>query len=130
MSDRKRLLALLGIMACVAMAVAVLSVWLLYRTAFNEQRHQLSNLAQTQVQTIVTISNFVATLDLPQDSNLDSTLGRFADTLEDIDGFAETGEFLIGRRDADNIVFCLETRAAYHKISHPRFQLTPVGRSP
>ena len=81
MSDQKRLLALLGIMAGVAMAVAVLSIWLLYRTAFTEQRHQLSNLAQTQVQAILTlaehVSAHIAAKGLPTDrSPADRPLGQ------------------------------------------------------
>ena len=98
-------------MAGVAMAVAVLSIWLLYRTAFTEQRHQLSNLAQTQVQAILTlaehVSAHIAAKGLPTDRILTSTMSRFSASLDNTKGFAKSGEYIIGRREAGNIVFLL-----------------------
>ena len=122
MSDRKRLLALLGIMAGVAMAVAGLSIWLLYQAAFTEQRHHLSNLAQTQARAMITISENVAAMDIPHDMVLSSSIGRFADTIDDIEGFSETGEYIIGRRDAGNIVFLLK-----HGSGGPQDLPSPVS---
>ncbi|NQU62190.1 MAG: PAS domain-containing protein, partial [Rhodospirillales bacterium] len=52
MSDRKRLLMLLGIMAGVAVVVAGLSMWTLYEAAFNEQRVNLSNMVENEAEEI------------------------------------------------------------------------------
>lgn len=126
MSDRKRLLALLGVMAGVAMAVAVLSIWLLYRTAFTEQRHQLSNLAQTQVRAILTMAEHVtahiAARKLPTDQILASTITRFSVTLDNIEHFADTGEYTIGRLEAGNIIFLLR-----HTGGAPKDLPSPVS---
>ena len=52
MSDAKRLLMLLGIMAGVAVAVAGLSMWTLYEAAFEEQRVNLSTMVSVEAQAI------------------------------------------------------------------------------
>ncbi|MBL6948657.1 MAG: PAS-domain containing protein [Rhodospirillales bacterium] len=107
MSDRKRLLALLGIMAGVALVVAVLSIWLLYRAAFTEQRHHLAHMVQTQVRVLLTIADHVAATGLPVERVLDSSINRFSDTLSEIKSFAKTGNYIIGQRQGGNIVFLL-----------------------
>ncbi len=105
MSDRKRLLVLLGIMTGVAMAVAVLSIWLLYQAAFTEKRSQLSHLARSQAQAMEGMADHFTGMGMPPDKVMAQTMSQFSATHENVEGFAETGELVLGRREGDKIIF-------------------------
>ena len=107
MSDRKRLLVLMGIMAGVAMAVAGLSIGLLYQAAFEEKRNQLAHLAQSQAQAMEAMAAHFAGMKMPPEKILDNVLSQFSISHWKIEGFAATGDIMIARRDGDRIVYLL-----------------------
>ena len=107
MSDRKRLLVLMGIMAGVAMAVAGLSIGLLYQAAFEEKRNQLAHLAQSQAQAMEAMAAHFAGMKMPPEKILDNVLSQFSISHWKIEEFAETGDIMIARRDGDRIVYLL-----------------------
>ncbi|MFQ5763381.1 MAG: PAS-domain containing protein, partial [Rhodospirillales bacterium] len=105
MSDRKRLLVLLGIMAGVAVAVAVLSIWLLYQAAFSQQRDYLSHLVQSQAMMVGSVVERYVGAGLRRDEVLASTLDRFGAASKDLEAFGETGALMLGHRAGDEIRF-------------------------
>ena len=90
MSDRKRLLVLMGIMAGVAMAVAVLSIGFLYQAAFEEKRDQLTHLAQSQAQNMEAMAAHFTGMKMPPDKILDNVIAQFSFSHRNIE--ADKGE--------------------------------------
>ncbi|MCH7864311.1 MAG: PAS domain-containing protein [Proteobacteria bacterium] len=107
MSNRKRLLVLLGIMAGVAMAVALLSIWVLYRAALTEQRGQLTHLAQSQARHMESMAVHFSSMGMADEEVLAASIKQITRTREDMGGFGKTGEFLLARRDGDTIRFLI-----------------------
>jgi hypothetical protein len=97
----------MGIMAGVAMAVAVLSIGFLYQAAFEEKRDQLNHLAQSQAQTMEAMAAHFAGMKMPPDKILDNVIAQFSISHWNIEGFAETGDIMIARRDGDRVVYLL-----------------------
>ena len=60
MSEQKRISILILIMAAISVAVTGLTIYLLYRTAFMEQRERLAETAQSQARLIEAVSRFEA----------------------------------------------------------------------
>ena len=107
MSNRKRLLVLLGIMAGVAMAAALLSMGVLYRAALAEQRGQLTHLAQSQARHMESMAVYFSSMGMAEEKVLAASIKQITRTREDMVGFGETGEFLLARRDGGMIVFLI-----------------------
>lgn len=105
LGDRKRLLVLLGIMAGVAMAVAMLSVWLLYQAAFNEQRKQLYHLVESEVQEMKNLAGHFKDMGMSPETVREQVTKQISANHTNIEGFAETGELLIGRLKDDKIIY-------------------------
>ncbi|MDP6813585.1 MAG: PAS domain S-box protein [Alphaproteobacteria bacterium] len=99
-------------MASVAFAVAGISIWLLYGTAFEEERARLAEAAQSQARLIEAVARFDAKYsrtDHPEGPAA-ATLGQIADAHEQYRGFGDTGEFTLAERRGDRIVFLLRHR--------------------
>ena len=107
MSNRKRLLVLLGIMAGIAMAVAMLSILILYQAALTEQRGQLTHLAQSQARHMESMAVYFSSMGMAEEKVLAASIKQITRTREDMVGFGETGEFLLARRGGGMIVFLL-----------------------
>jgi PAS domain S-box-containing protein len=118
LSDRKRLLALLAIMAGVAVTVAVLSIWLLYQAAFEEKRKQLTNLAQSHTASMEALAAHFTSEGTPPDKILEVVLTQFSASNAGIKGFARTGETILARRDGNSVVFLLHISGARQKTPH------------
>lgn len=109
---RKQILRMIVIMAAVAIAVGAISIWLLYSAALNEKRTDLIQIVQSQARLISAVARFDAEHsrnDHPGGSAA-ATLSQVIDAHERISGFGETGEFILARRQGDNIVFLLRHR--------------------
>lgn len=112
LSDRGRIVLLLGIMAGVAITTAAVAIWLLYQTALDQQRSRLVELAQAQARLIEAVARFNAEhgrADFPGGPAA-ATLEQLADAHAKHKGFGETGEFTLARRQTDKIVFLLSHR--------------------
>ena len=92
-------------MIVVSVIVVVLTGWLLYRHDFDEQLEQLQAMVQGQARFIEAVARFDAEhsqQDHPEGAWA-ATVGQAVDAYSHLGGFGETGEFVMGRRQADQI---------------------------
>jgi hypothetical protein len=108
MTPRKRVLVLISIMAFVVLLVLVSSLIMLFQTALDEERARLVETAKSQARLIEAIARFDARYsgDYPNGPR-EATLSQIVDAHSHYQGFGETGEFTLSRRDGDEIVFLL-----------------------
>ncbi len=67
LTSRQRLLVLLAVMATVGFTAGGLSLWMLYTTAFEEERSRLIEITRSQARLIEAVARFDATHS--QDAN-------------------------------------------------------------
>jgi len=113
-AEKKRIFLLVFIMATVALTVGGIAIFLLYRAAFDEQRARLLGTARSRARLMEAVARFNA-----RHSDGDVPGGAFAATLTQVreaharfEGFGETGEFTLAKREGDQIVFLLRHRHA------------------
>jgi PAS domain S-box-containing protein len=111
MSERKRITLLICIMATACLTVGGIAIFLLYRTAFDEEQARLVQTAQSQARLIEAVARFDAihSKDYPGGSEK-ATLSQIVDAHEHYRGFGKTGEFTLARHEKDHIVFLLSHR--------------------
>jgi signal transduction histidine kinase len=120
LSDRGRIRLLLALLAGIALAAAGISVWSLYQTAFNQQRAYLVEMVQSHARLIEAVARFNADFsatDYPNDS-FAATLSQIVDAHQRYEGYGQTGEFTLARREGDDIVFLLSHR--HYDLDNPR----------
>ena len=111
-THRQRVILLILIMVVVAAGVGTIAIFALYRTSFEQQRASLIETAQSQARLMEAIARFDAQYsaeDVPGGA-FAATLGQIKDAHERYAGFGETGEFDLGQREGDQIVFLLSHR--------------------
>lgn len=116
MSGRFRVFVLILVMTLVVVCVAGVELYVLYRTAFEQQQERLIETAQSQARLLeamlrheeeeVSDHGEWATHAEP----LASTLDQVRDAHRRFRGFGETGEFTLARLEHDRIVFLLSHR--------------------
>ncbi|MBW2195679.1 MAG: PAS domain S-box protein [Deltaproteobacteria bacterium] len=113
MSERKRLFLLICIMVTACLSVGGIAIFLLYRTAFEEERVRLVETAQSQARLIEAVARFdsLYSRDYPEGPE-QATLSQIIDAHSEYKGFGKTGEFTLARRKEDKIVFLLRHRHA------------------
>ncbi len=101
-----------SILSGVALAVALLSIWLLYETAYKQEALRLVELAKTQAILIESVASF----DI-EHSQKSHPGGASAATFYQLEaahrkypGFGETGEFTLGTLKDGKIIFLLSHR--------------------
>jgi len=111
MTDVRRLIALALIMALIALMATSVSVFMLYRTALDEERERLTETVQSQARLIESVAEFDSeqSPDYPGGS-LEGTLSQIRDAHSRYEGFGLTGEFTLARLEGDMIVFLLRHR--------------------
>ena len=115
MGERKRFILLIFIMTAVSMVVAGITIFVLYETAFEQERERLVETVQSQASLMEAIARFDAAR---AKSNPESypggpavaTLSQIIDAHAHYKGFGETGEFTLARRAGDDIFFLLRHR--------------------
>jgi len=123
MSERKRFLLLIFIMATASVIVAGVTITMLYRTAFNEQQARLVETAQSQARLIEAVARFDKAHEsrhprsFPEGSTK-ATLSQIIDAHEHYTGFGETGEFTLSKNEGDKIVFLLSHR--HYDLDKPK----------
>jgi hypothetical protein len=114
MSERKRLFLLILIMAIVSLMVAGITISMLYRAAFYEEKARLVETAQSQARLIEAVARFDKVHQKKWHPHVgvpaEATLRQVTDAHKHYKGFGETGEFTLARRDGDNIIFLLRHR--------------------
>jgi len=108
MSERRRLFLLILIMTSVSLVVGGIAIGVLYRAAIRETRHRLVEIAKSQARLIEAIARFDEqfSTDYPQGPEA-ATLRQIVDAHQKHEGFGQTGEFTLAKRDGDDIVFLL-----------------------
>ncbi len=126
MRERKIMYVLILIMITVCVVVAGINIFILYGTAFEQQRERLMESVKGQARLIEAVARFNVLHKAkwhPQYGDpADATLVEIIDAHEHYVGFGKTGEFMLARRDGDNISFLLNNRhASFEKPQQMRF---------
>lgn len=111
MSPRKRIVLLILIMTSIVLIAGGIAVGLLYNTAFLEEEARLQETARSQARMIEAVAKFdkIYSNDYPEGAGA-ATLSQIKYAHARYDGFGETGEFVLARRENDRIVFLLSHR--------------------
>jgi len=107
--QKKILIFSSAILAISAGLLSAVIVWLLYETAFEEQQKRLIEIAQSRARMI----EAMARSDLkhvPPSEVFSTILKQLVDAHSHYQGFGETGEFTLAKRQAEQIVFLLRHR--------------------
>ena len=108
MNERRRMVFLVLIMTITALIVGGISISLLYNAALKEEQERLVVTAQSQARLMEATARF--NIEHSQDypgGAFEATLSQIRDTHENYTGFGETGEFTLGQREGDSIIFLL-----------------------
>lgn len=122
MTERTRILLFsIGIMAAASLSTAVIAVYALYQAGVEVHRARLSEVVQSRARIIEAIARFDARYsaeDFPGGSTA-ATLSQIVEAHEHFNGFGETGEFTLARREGDRIVWLLRHRYEDVETSAP-----------
>jgi PAS domain S-box-containing protein len=115
MTDRKRWLLQILIMTTVAIGVGGLILFALYDTAIDQERERLVETAQSQARLIEAMARhdkrYMVFVSAPEKENpFEITLKQIRDAHNQFEGFGETGEFTLAKREGNQIVFLLSHR--------------------
>lgn len=119
MQGGKRFLILVLIMVVVASAATGVAIFALYTTAFEQQRMRLMESAHSRARLIEAMARFALRYsedELPG-GFIDATLSQIREAHRNFRGFGRTGEFVLAKRDGDQIVFLLSHR--HHDMQNP-----------
>jgi len=99
-------------MTAVSLGVAGIAMHMLYDVAFAEQRAHLVETAQSQARLIEAIARHEVShsRDAHPEGPQAATLSQIVDAHKRYQGFGQTGEFSLARREGDQIVFLLSHR--------------------
>ncbi len=111
MSEKKRVLLLVLIMAAACMAVTGATIAILYRAAIEEERDVLVSIARNHARLIEEFARIEIQHHHPNGGGLEqTTLQQLIDAHGKFKGIGHTGEFTLAKRDGDTIVFLLSHR--------------------
>lgn len=123
MSGKGRVVLLIIIMVSVAAGVGGATMFILYKTSFEQHSERLVETAQSRARLVEAIArhekrygHLIKEFDGHRDF-LVATLGQLRKANENFKGFGETGEFTLAKREGDNIVFLLRHR--HHDVENP-----------
>ncbi len=105
-------------MAIGSLLVAGTTIWMLYDTAFEEERLRLVETAQSQARLIEAVARY----DRVHNSGhlggwKEATLSQIDEAHREYEGFGKTGEFTLGKLEGGLIVFVLGHR--HQTVEHP-----------
>ncbi len=120
-SDRQRILLLFLIMAVAAAAAAGVSIWVLYRAAFFEQRERLVEMVKSQARLIESVARFNADFSQknPSKGANAAVLIQVVNAQRQYKGFGRTGEFALARRSGETIETLLTGRGVDRGTPRP-----------
>jgi len=101
-----RLAVLLAILYCVCVGSVGGAIYYLYQAALSEDRARLREVVQSQARFAEAVARFDSQHSNDFADGADSaTISQIQDAHRNFAGFGRTGEFVVGRREGDNIVF-------------------------
>jgi signal transduction histidine kinase len=120
--------SLILIMTGVGLVMTLVSIFVLYQTAYEEERSRLVEVAQSQARLMEAVAKF----DMQYSHNYPegteaATLSQFIDAHKKFEGFGKTGEFLLAREKDDQIVFILSHRHSNLMIPQSLPVNSPLG---
>ncbi|BAP55662.1 PAS/PAC sensor hybrid histidine kinase [Thioploca ingrica] len=111
----KKIIILSALILIIATGILSTIVFgILYKEAFEDRSHQLREIAQSRARIIEAIAR--AELKQVKELAFSSTMSQVMDAYHDYHGFDETGELVIAKREAGQIVFLLRHQRS---ISEP-----------
>jgi len=119
MNPRKRIFLLIAIMSSIVMVVESITIGILYQTAFEQARRRLVETAKSQARLIEAVARFDKTYsrDFPMGAR-QATLYQIRDAHSKYQGFGQTGEFTLSKKEDDQIVFLLTHR--HYDLDNPQ----------
>ncbi len=120
MTERTRVLVLILILTMGLLLVTGITIGILYKAAFDEEKARLVETAESQARLMEAMARYdaVHSIDYPGGSGA-ATLQQIEDAHRQYEGFGETGEFTLARKEGDFIVFVLEHRHAQVERPEP-----------
>ena len=113
MTDTKRIILLIGLLAVIMLTVTGVTIGLLYGAAIREERVRLVDTAKSQARLMESVARFDAAYpQIYPDGPVAATISQVLDAHEQYEGFGDTGEFTLARREGDNIAFLLSHQRA------------------
>jgi signal transduction histidine kinase len=99
-------------MAAVSLSTAVIAIYVLYESGIEMHTARLREIVQSRARIIEAVARFDA--EFSQDDHRDgaasATLSQVIDAHDKFEGFGNTGEFTLAKREGDQIVFLLKHR--------------------
>lgn len=117
---RSQGLLLLLIMTAVSIGVGVISITLLYLTAFDEEKERLEETARSNARLMEAVARFDRRYSngAVEGGARAATLAQIRDAHSRFEGFGATGEFTLARRSGNRILFLLRHR--HFDLDQPR----------
>ncbi len=110
MRDYRRLVFLLLIMAVVAIATGGVAIGVLYQTTVEEDRRRLAEMALSQARLLESMARFQEEYSTYPNGPEAGVIAQLKQAHKAFESLGQTGEFTLGRRDGDQIVFVLNQR--------------------
>jgi len=100
------------IMATAALLVSVISIFSLYNTAIEQHQRRLVDTVKGQARLIEAVAKYdnIDNQDAKPHLAWHSTIEKIEEAHREFEGFGESGEFVLARRDGDQIHFVLSRR--------------------
>ena len=116
--ENKQRLALVSIMILVALSVGGISLNALYDEHFRDHKNELIHIVESRANFIEAVARF----DKKYSSNYpggtrEATISQIRDSHKKFVGIRKTGEFLLGEKKGDNIIFLLTPRHQHTTLS-------------
>ena len=111
MSERKKFVISLLVMAAGMLAITGITINILYRAALREQRSRLMETVYSQSRMISAIFQFASTYYLKYPEGAEAaTLNQVRAAYKNFNGFGETGEFTLANSEGNEVHFLLHLR--------------------
>ena len=119
MTERKRLLLLILIMATVSLVTVGTTIHILYTTAFKETRGRLVETTKSWARLVEAVARFDTrySQDYPGGPE-EASLSQIKDAQSHFTGFGRTGEFTLAKLEDSQIVFLLDHR--HYDLKNPK----------
>ncbi len=110
--SRRYLLSVIAIIFVVGIVSLLSSIWVLYHSALETEKHSLTDLVQSHVHLIDAVAKFDADYsqtDHPEGA-IGATLSQVKQSFRSKAGFGETGELVIGKQEGNRLVILFTTK--------------------
>lgn len=113
MTERGRIALLIAIMSAATLLTVGITIGILYRVVYNEQKEQLVSSVRNRARMMESVASFdmVYSKNYPSGPH-DATIRQITEAYKHYSGFRKTWEFVIGEKRDDRIVFLVSHRKA------------------